>query len=302
MNIQETKSIVLADYLQSLGVVPCKRQGNNLWYYSPFREEKEPSFKVNLSRNEWYDFALGRGGNILDFVMEQHGTDSVSHVLQIIAGKAPAIAPAGSFSFRPHESLPAFEDIHIQTLSNPALLQYLQERNIRIPFAEQVCKEIHFTANGKRYFAIGFENDLGGYELRNKYFQGCLSPKGITGIKNGNDTCCVFEGFMDYLSYLALKEKHHPGNPNIVKERDYIILNSVANLPKALDIIESYEANYCYLDNDKAGTRAWLAISDRCGVKASDQSVHYRGYKDLNDYLCGRKMEQTQQKKRGMKL
>jgi hypothetical protein len=298
MNIQEAKNIVLADYLQSLGIVPCKKQGATIWYYSPFREESEPSFKVNPARNEWYDFGLGRGGSILDFVMERNGTDSVSHALQSIAGKIADI-PHRSFSFRKQEYLPAFEDIDVQPLSNPALLQYLNERNIHIPFAEQFCREIHFTTNGKHYFAISFENDLGGYELRNKYFQGCLSPKTITGIRNGNDTCCVFEGFMDYLSYLTLKEKSQPNN---MTKHDYVILNSVTNLPKALDIIENYTTAYCFLDNDHAGTKAWFAISDRCGLKVSDQSVHYRQYKDLNDYLCGKKMEQTPLKKRGMKL
>jgi len=178
MNIAEAKDISLSDYLQSIGITPCKRQGNSLWYYSPFRKETEPSFKVNLARNEWYDFGMGKGGNIIDFTMEHLGTDSVSGALQIISGEAPKIT-ANSFSFRPPEFLPGFTDINIQSLTNPALLQYLKERNIHISFAEQECKEIHFTTNGKRYFAIGFENELGGYELRNKYFQGCLSPKGI---------------------------------------------------------------------------------------------------------------------------
>lgn len=56
MNIEEAKNIRLADYLQSLGYQPVKQQGNSLWYNSPLRAEKEPSFKVNLDRNLWYDF------------------------------------------------------------------------------------------------------------------------------------------------------------------------------------------------------------------------------------------------------
>ena len=301
MNIAEAKSIPLADYLQSVGIMPCKRQGNNLWYYSPFRNETEPSFKVNLNRNEWYDFGMGKGGNIIDFVMAHHGTDSVPHALRTVAGKASGIA-SGSFSFRPPESLPGFEDINIRPLNNPALLQYLKERNIYLPIAERECKEIHFTANGKRYFAVGFENELGGYELRNKYFQGCLSPKAITNVKNGNDSCCIFEGFTDYLSYLTLKIRHHPEQPNIAKERDYVILNSVANLPKAIDLINGYKTKYCFLDNDKAGTEARLTIGDRCGHGVFDQSVHYREYKDLNDYLCGKKQVIEKKKKKGLRL
>jgi len=303
MNISEAKNIPFTDYLQSHGIIPCKKQGNNLWYYSPFREETYPSFKVNPVRNEWYDFGLGKGGNILDFVMEQHGTDNVSCALQIITVEAATITPVGSFSFRPQESLPCFEDIRIYPLNNTALLQYLAERKIPAQIAVQSCKEIHFTCGGKRYFAIGFENDLGGYELRNRYFQGCLSPKNITSVKNGNGTCCIFEGFMDYLSYLAMKEKHSTcGQHNMAKERDYVILNSVANLSKALGIIESYHTRYCYLDNDTAGIRAWQTISDRCSLRTSNQSTQYSEYKDLNDYLRGIKMKQTQQKQRGIKL
>ena len=65
MNIQEVKNIRIADYLQSLGYTPVKQQGNSLWYKSPLREEKDASFKVNTELNKWYDFGLGKGGNII---------------------------------------------------------------------------------------------------------------------------------------------------------------------------------------------------------------------------------------------
>jgi len=304
MNIAEAKNIPLAGYLQSIGITPCKQQGNNLWYYSPFRNEGEASFKVNLNRNEWYDFGMGKGGNIIDFVMEYQGTDSVSFALQAIGGKAPDIA-SDSFSFRPQESLSCYEDISIHQLNNSALLQYLKERKINLSFAEQECKEIHFTVKGKPYFAIGFENELGGYELRNRYFQGCLSPKTFTHIKHGNDSCYIFEGFMDYLSCLTLTAKENPDYPNITKKQDYIILNSVANLSKALGTINGYDTKYCYLDNDIAGIKAQLIISDRCEYRVSDQSKFYSGYKDLNDYLCGKKLAvkpEVQKKKTGIKI
>jgi len=297
MNIQEAKNIVLAEYLQSLGIAPCKKQGSSLWYKSPFREETEPSFKVNLARNEWYDFGAGMGGNILDFVMEYNGTDSVPHVLKIIAGQVSAgTSAAGSFSFRPQTSLPAFEEIHIDTLSNPALIQYLKERNINIAFAVQICREVHFTANGKRYFTIGFENDMGGYELRNRYFKGCLSPKGITTIDNDSDTVMVFEGFMDFLSYLTLKNN---GQPRI----DTVILNSVANLKKAIPFIESHRTIHSFFDNDEAGRKTASEIIRLFPTaEVIDQSHFYRDYKDLNDCLKNRFPVREKSMKRGRRL
>lgn len=65
MNTNEVKRIRIEEYLHSLGYSPVRRQGNSLWYKSPFRDEGEPSFKVNTERNLWYDFGAGRGGNIV---------------------------------------------------------------------------------------------------------------------------------------------------------------------------------------------------------------------------------------------
>ena len=75
MTIEEAKSIRIADYLYSLGYSPVKQQGINLWYKSPFREESEASFKVNTEREQWYDFGLGKGGNIISLETDS-GTDT----------------------------------------------------------------------------------------------------------------------------------------------------------------------------------------------------------------------------------
>lgn len=43
---------------------------NDLWYNAPYREERTPSFKVNKDRNVWFDFGLGRGGDIFTLAGE----------------------------------------------------------------------------------------------------------------------------------------------------------------------------------------------------------------------------------------
>ena len=70
MTIQDVKQIKLADYLQSLGYTPVKQQGKNLWYKSPLREETDASFKVNTELEKWYDFGIGKGGNIIALAAE----------------------------------------------------------------------------------------------------------------------------------------------------------------------------------------------------------------------------------------
>ena len=155
MNIQEAKQIKIADYLQSLGYSPVKQQGNCLWYKSPFRQETEASFKVNTDRNLWFDYGLGRGGNIIALAGVLYASDHVPYLLGKIAEQAPHIRPI-SFSFRQQASEPSFQHLEVGELTHPALLRYLQERGINIALAKAQCKELHFTHNGKPYFAIGF--------------------------------------------------------------------------------------------------------------------------------------------------
>jgi DNA primase len=176
MDIQTAKQIRIADYLHSLGYSPVKQQGINLWYKSPLREETEASFKVNIERNQWYDFALGKGGTI-ELASHLYATDHIPYILERIAEQTPHIRP-DSFSFgKQSSSEPRFQQLEIVPLSSPALLSYLQERGINTELAKRECREAHFTNNGKRYFAIAFPNISGGYEIRNRYFKGCIAPK-----------------------------------------------------------------------------------------------------------------------------
>lgn len=288
MNIQEAKQIRIADYLQSLGYTPVKQQGNSLWYKSPFRQETEASFKVNTELNQWSDYGLGRGGNIIALAEELYASDYVPYLLNKIAEQAPHIRPV-SFSFRQQASEPSFQQLEVRELTHPALLRYLQERGIDTDLARSECKELHFIHNGKPYFAIGFPNVAGGYEVRNRFFKGCIAPKDISHVRQQGEPrekCLVFEGMMDYLSFLTLRMKNCPTMPNL-DGQDYIILNSVSNVSKAIDALHGYERIHCLLDNDEAGRNAYLELAREFDGHIRDFSDNYNGHKDQNDYLCG---------------
>ena len=293
MTIEESKNIKLADYLHSLGYNPIKQQGKSLWYKSPLREEQEPSFKVNTDRNLWYDFGAGKGGNIIALAQELYASDSLPYLLNRIAEQTPHVRPV-SFSFRQRRTEPSFQHLEVRELSHPALLRYLQGRGINLELAKRECKELHFTNNGKPFFAIGFPNMAGGYEVLNSFFKGCIAPKDITHIRQQGEPrekCLVFEGFMDYLSFLTLRMKNCPTMSDLDRQ-DYVILNSTSNVSKAIDVLYPYERIHCMLDNDKAGYEATRAIALEYSYHVRDFSHNYRGYSDLNDYLCGRKQEQ----------
>ena len=293
MNTNEAKRIRIEEYLHSLGYSPARQQGGSLWYKSPFRDECEPSFKVNTERNLWYDFGAGRGGNIIALAQELYASDSLPYLLERIAEQAPNVRPV-SFSFGGQPfSKPSFRQLEVAPLSSPALFSYLRQRGINTELAKRECREVHYLTDGKPYFAVGFPNRSGGYEIRNKFFKGCIAPKDITHIRQTEpgETCCLFEGFMDYLSFLTLRQAGHPDRPAL-DGQDYIVLNSVSNLSKALRLLGNYERIHCFLDNDRAGLEALREIQREYGSRVRDASPVYSGYKDLNDYLNGKKLSQ----------
>lgn len=298
MTTQEAKQIRIAEYLQTLGYTPVKRQGNSLWYKSPLREETEASFKVNTELNQWYDFGIGKGGNIIALASALYRSDNVPYLLDRIAKQTPHlhIASHAPSSFgRQSASEPIYRHLQVTELSSPALLSYLQERGINTELAKRECKELHFENKGKPYFAIGFPNMAGGYEVRNRYFKGCVAPKDITHIRQQGEPrsmCYLFEGFMDYLSFLTIRVRNNPQCPRLTTQ-DYIILNSVSNLAKAEGILANYTRIGCFLDNDTAGRTAYKNLQTMFGERLFDKSIYYSEYKDLNDYLCGKPLSQS---------
>lgn len=296
--MNEAKQIRIEEYLHSLGYNPVRRQGNSLWYKSPFRDEQEPSFKVNTERNLWYDFGAGRGGNIIALAQELYASDSLPYLLGRIAEQAPSVRPV-SFSFGGQPlSKPSFRQLEVVPLSSPALYSYLRQRGINTELAKRECREVRYLTGDTTYFAIGFPNRSGGYEIRNKFFKGCIAPKDITHIRQTEpkESCYLFEGFTDYLSFLTLRLESCPERPELDRQ-DYIVLNSTSNLAKAIQPLGGYGRIHCFLDNDKAGMEAVRELQEKYGLRVRDASHIYGGYNDLNDFLRSKRAGQEEQRK-----
>ena len=279
--IKEIKSIPLASFLSRIGHEPAARKGTRLWYKSPLRQEHTPSFKVETALNCWYDFGLGRGGNIIDLAAELYQSTDLRHILRCIADRYPVPSvPTVASSFDPRHSAPSMERFKVVPLKHRALVAYLQERGIPAHIATTNCKEAHYSVNSKPYFAVAFENVCGGWELRNRYFKGCRGRKDISYLpwsRDGPSTeYAVFEGFIDYLSALTL---------DIISGADAIILNSVVNVNKAVPFLRGYKTINCYLDNDNAGQTALSELTAIYGSIVIDRSTLYSEFNDLNDYL-----------------
>ena len=275
--IQDIKRIPIRDYLAQRGISPKQEDSRYGFYLSPLRKEQYASFKVDYSQNVWYDFGAGRGGSIIDLVMEVEKCNFRQSVERL---RKNNISTSNLVTSPTLHTLPSgLQVLGDYPLRHPALINYLDSRAVDTTIAKKFCCEVHYSVGERNYFAIGFRNDYGGWELRSERFKGCSTPKHITTIDNGSDKALAFEGFMDFLSYLTIKRNDSP-TCNIA------VLNSVANAQKAGPFLARHRSIYTFLDNDDAGRKALAEIERLCPQsKVINQSDFYRGHKDLNDYL-----------------
>lgn len=277
INCSKAKKIDLVSYLKKQGFNPVKNTPNSVWFHSPFRNEKTPSFKVDITKNIWYDFGEGTGGTIIDFI-QRFNNCSIKQVLDILN--------TNSFSFhqQPQKKQSPANTYSIQKiteLTNPLLLNYLSTRKINIEFAKRFLFQVHYSFDAeKEYFGIGFMNNSGGLEIRNKYFKGCLGKKAITTINNNSDTLSLFESWSDFLSYLTFKKQ--------VPNENFIILNSTSLIQKILELTANYSKIKCFFDNDIAGEKALIHLQKNTNKEIIDCSIYYKNYNDLNEYLIGK--------------
>lgn len=293
-DLQHIKQISIRDYLALRGIEPKQQNTRYGLYLSPLRKEHSPSFKVDYTQNLWYDFGLGEGGSIIDLVMRLERCD-FTQAVRLLDGseKTANVAPVPSSVLR---TVPALRILSEAPLRHPALVGYLTSRGIAPTVASIYCREVRYEVNGRLFFAIGFRNDAGGWELRSKHFKGGSSPKHITTIDNHADTSIAFEGFMDFLSYLSLK----PAERLCI---DAVVLNSVVNLPKAIPFLQRHPTIHAFFDNDEAGRRATAELERSCSNSiVVDQAYHYREHHDLNDYLRSRRPVKEHKQLRSRKL
>jgi len=291
MNIEHAKTIHLSLILEKTGFLPHRETDKELWYLSPFRNEKTPSFHVDKSKNIWFDFGTGQGGDNIAFVQAYLAStgenNTVSDALRWIknmVGIVPSIQPISVPQYIKEDKRLTLKDV--KPVQHIALIEYLKSRGISAEIGKQYLNEVSvFNSEKKKtYFALGFKNEEGGYELRNPYFKGCIRPKDITFIRGTISKpkgIHIFEGFMDYLSIICQRN----GKP---LDNDAIVLNSISCLSSATAYIKGYGYTiaYTWLDNDTAGKKATASLSEF--FKTEENLCHkpmnhlYTPHKDVN--------------------
>lgn len=283
MNTQQAKLIPIPDYLEHLGYTPTRAARNGAWYHSMLATSGDgtPSFQVSADGRAFHDWSTGACGSIVDLAMCIVGRHDVSaalaHIEATVGCPAP-VASKDSFSF--YQQKKSLTILSVGEVITPALLAYARNRGIPADITCAYCSEVKYrmTSSGKVYFSLGWPNDAGGWELRNRYSKLAAAPKDISIV---NDligcTMLVFEGFFDFLSAAALCW-FRP------LEMNALVLNSTALLDRAIPLLQQASRVICLLDNDDSGRNATKRILKSC-PQSEDHSYLYARCKDVSDYL-----------------
>jgi len=272
------KSVDMCQYLSSNGYNPVRENSRAAYYLSPFRGESNPSFVVMKALNRWADY--GESTKTYDII------DFVSRLQNITTGEAiDYILKEERILFnKPDEDVIREEGIEVldvkDAIENEALIAYMEEiRRIPIGIVNEYCVEVKFLFTASRYmshYAVGQQNDKGGFSLRNTWWKGASKPAGVTTVAyTGLPEINLFEGFIDFLSHVVLY-----GKP----ETTCIILNSLVFIPMMVDYLQGLDTANLWLDLDAAADNM-IEYMLANNVSVVDQRYHFDGYKDLNEKL-----------------
>ena len=298
-DLSRIKRYPIVEYLERKGIKPVRKTPTYAMYRSPLREETHPSFKVDTEKNLWIDYGEGKGGSIIDLCMRMEGCTLQEAIcrlgqtasLDAAYGLSKEKSDIGTSPVTPWQPSGARKLIEVSDTLPSHLEAYLADKRcIDLNRARHFLKCISYEVRGRRYQAIGFANLSGGYELRDdKTFKGTIAPKDITPIFTDRaEPVCIFEGFMDFLSFLSMKEEI---------TNHCLVMNSVSNVARTIRYLNDRHLTHirAFLDNDEAGRRA---VQDfiKAGFHVEDMNIHYKDFKDLNEYHVSRVREQQKRK------
>ncbi|WP_044208401.1 toprim domain-containing protein [Flammeovirga sp. OC4] len=314
-----TQLPTIAEYLFKQNHIPKKirKGGKEFWYSSPITgSDSNPSFKVDIQKDVWFDHSTGVGGHIADLVVQMKNV-SDKEAYRILYNETP-VADHSKMTETFHdvqaktinegEVFQASQNEYIShkdLLKNSMAIKYLKSRGINPNDAANHMSVVLYKSNGnlrkdgKPFFAIGWKNMSGGWELTSmstdKRFKSSIGKKDLTYIrcKRFETTAkevTIFESMIDFLSIL-----NYTNRADLIFNTDIIILNTTAVFQQYFErLTNHYHTFHCYTDNDEAGTQIIQSLQYKIESKrilVNDCRPFFDGFKDINDKVVRHQAE-----------
>ncbi|MEZ4904338.1 MAG: CHC2 zinc finger domain-containing protein [Spirosomataceae bacterium] len=140
--IEKALSVSIVDYLATKGIEPVKAVGKEFVYLSPLRDDKNPSFFVNPTKNKFSDFTNEEHrGSVIRLVQLLEGCNFPQAVAKLLDFQGQPVKDyANLFLSATEIEKPIRQQTIILPLRNPVLLDYLEERGIPFLWAKRILK------------------------------------------------------------------------------------------------------------------------------------------------------------------
>ncbi len=305
-------------------------------YHAPYREDIEPSLKINVHEQRFYDFGLnGSNGDVIELVRRIFGKGDIDAMpffkaiewLECFSGTS--VAPKAFQVPQRRKTSPVAASYEgerftfvratpVSAKTHPTNLDYiLNTRKISLAVASRHLYVITYkdrTASiddplrGQRY-GIGGPNDLGGWEVRapsrNSDFKTSLGAKGITTYAGENPeapTGDIFEGRMDFMTSLDLRGIVQPKNPTIILNSGRFAATAVEAI-KTQPALQRVTSWRIWQQNDQQGDETTqilcMGLFDTCSVVTLNP--HWDGYNDLNQWWTDAPVQEIERLKRAFR-
>jgi DNA primase len=181
-----------ADILEVVGeYVQLKKKGANYWALSPFKTEKTPSFVVSPAKGIYKCFSTGKGGNVVNFLMEIEGfsyLEAIKHLAQKyhIELETQDVQGQSTESYEKAESLRILHKFACQYFQNQ-----LQDSADGKTYALPYFQKRGLSPETIQLFQLGYAKqgfqEFTQYALQAKYGESALVESGLSikSEKNG---------------------------------------------------------------------------------------------------------------------
>ncbi|MCP4408619.1 MAG: hypothetical protein GY807_12810 [Gammaproteobacteria bacterium] len=293
--IEALKQIDLREFMSRCWQTRFQKEGTHYVALSPFREEKTPSLYVSREKDgHWvyFDHGSGRGGTVIDAVMEYEGDDDLGRAIGTATRMAQEVGllakkwePCGRPEKQDLEGLFKKLREHETTLVG----DYLVGRGIAAELVERMISSGVVVLNrlhGSAYccFAVRdakgglrslYNRKINGSAKREKFLLGEQYPFCLDWKKSAEAVkIYLCEGIIDALSLLTLEEDAcvlgFPGVHCVPKADDW--------LPSKAVLVEAF-------DEDEAGREAAKGLRQSFPNRAIER-FDLRGTHDVNQLLC----------------
>lgn len=138
------------------GYVKLQKKGSNYFGLCPFHSEKSPSFSVSPSKQMYYCFGCGAGGNAITFVMEYENY-TFGEALKLLADRAGITLPAPEYSREAREQEEQ-KRVLLEINKLAANYFYYQLKQPQGKIGYDYLKKRQLSDDTIRHFGLGFAN------------------------------------------------------------------------------------------------------------------------------------------------